>query len=178
MSSKQRKFSIISEFYTFFNQTGNDICLFAHVSNLNVVESNKIKIFCNANNVKSKYIKINLLKKLTKNSIFLNLLSGPTKLFFFKDTQTFLNFMKNVPLNTKIHPLAVFFDNQFFSYTYFYNLLNTIKVNGDLNSTLLLNQKELILNLSKTNINLVNSTNFVLTNLITSLPYYSNTKKN
>ena len=159
MSSKQRKFSIISKFYTFFNQTSNDICLIAHVSNLNVIESNKIQIYCNKNNIQTEYIKINLLKKLTKNPLFLNLLSGPTKLFFFKDIDSFLNFSRMVPLTKKIHSLAVFFDNQFYSYPFFFTSLTEIKLSNDLKNLLLLNQQQMVVKISKPIANFVQNLN-------------------
>ena len=83
MNLKQKKFYAIKELYQTININQKSICVFVHISNLNTIENNQIKIFCDKNNVQNKYIKINLLKKLTKNSLFLNLLSGPTKLFFF-----------------------------------------------------------------------------------------------
>ena len=177
MSSKQRKFFIVNDFYTFFNKRNKDICLVTHISNLNVIESNKIKIYCNTHNIKTKYIKINLLKKLTKNKIFLNLLSGPTKLFFFENIYSFLNFMKTVPLNQKIYPLSVFFNNKFFSYTNFCKLLNSIKLSTNITDSLLLNQKEFVLKVSETHNNFILPINSVLKNMIVSLPYFINNKK-
>ena len=85
MNLKQKKFQTIQKVYQTINSNQKSICVFVHISNLNVIESNQIKIFCEKNNVETKYIKINLLKKLSKNSLFLNLLTGPTKLFFFCD---------------------------------------------------------------------------------------------
>ena len=113
MNLKQKKFQTIQKVYQTINSNQKSICVFVHISNLNVIESNQVKIFCEKNNVQTQYIKINLLKKLTKNSLFLNLLTGPTKLFFFSDISIFLNFFENFPLKRKIFPLAVFFNNQF-----------------------------------------------------------------
>ena len=70
MNLKQKKYSAIKEFYNAVNLNQNSICVFVHVSNLNTVESNQIKLFCDRNHVQTKYVKINLLKKLTKNSLF------------------------------------------------------------------------------------------------------------
>ena len=79
MNLKQKKFQSVQELYQTINSNQKSICVFVHISNLNVIESNQVKIFCEKNNVQTQYIKINLLKKLTKNSLFLNLLTGPTK---------------------------------------------------------------------------------------------------
>ena len=177
MSSKQRKFFIVNDFYTFFNEKSKDICLITHISNTNIIENNKIKIYCNNNDIKTKYIKINLLKKLTKNKVFLNLLSGPTKLFFFKNINSFLNFMKTVPLSQKIYPLSIFFNNNFYPYTSFCKLLNSIKLSTNIPHSLLLNQEDLILKISKTNSKFILPINSVLKNMIISLPYFITNKK-
>ncbi len=178
MSSKQRKFFLVNDFYTFFNEKSKDICLLTHVSNINITESNKIKMYCNIHDIQSKYIKINLLKKLTKNKIFLNLLSGPTRLFFFKNIDSFLNFMKTVPISQKIYPLSVFFNNNFFSYTNFCKLLNSIKLTSNIPDCTLLNQKNFVLTISKTNSTFRLPINSILKNMIRSLPYFINNKKN
>ena len=56
--------------------------------------------------------------------MFLNICSGPTKLFFFKDPLTFNNFVKEDSINEKIIPLGIYFNNEFFSYKKFQEKLD------------------------------------------------------
>lgn len=163
MNLKQKKFQTIQKVYQTINSNQTSICVFVHISNLNVIESNQIKIFCEKNNVETKYIKINLLKKLSKNSLFLNLLTGPTKLFFFSDISIFLNFFENFPLKKKIFPLAVFFNNQFFSYLFFYNYLKNSNLSSE---NLKTTQEHFIANSTKNQLNFVLEMNDVFSNFI------------
>lgn len=179
MNLKQKKFYAIKELYQTINTNQKSICVFVHISNLNTIENNQIKIFCDKNNVQSKYIKINLLKKLTKNSLFLNLLTGPTKLFFFSDAIVFSNFFENFPLKKKVYPLAVFFNNQFFSYHFFFNYVKNLKLpfeNVGKNEKLI--KSNFVSTVSKVNVSLVLGLNKPLINLITVLTYFKNNNKN
>lgn len=56
MNLKQKKFQTIQKVYQTINSNQKSICVFVHISNLNVIESNQIKIFCEKNNVETKYI--------------------------------------------------------------------------------------------------------------------------
>ena len=60
MNLKQKKFQTIQKVYQTINSNQKSICVFVHISNLNVIESNQVKIFCEKNNVQTQYIKINL----------------------------------------------------------------------------------------------------------------------
>ncbi len=179
MNFKQRKFYAIKELYQTINKNQKSICVFVHISNLNTVENNQMKIFCERNNVETKYVKINLLKKLTKNSLFLNLLSGPTKLFFFSDITIFLNFFEQFPLKKKVFPLAVFFNNQFFSYNFFFTYLKTLNLpSNNFENTLKIVRTNFIGNTTDSNNSLVLGLNANLLNFILSLSYLNNTNKN
>jgi hypothetical protein len=129
MSTKKQKFYNLNEFYKILNQFNKSICLFSHINNYNILESNQIKLYCDSNNIKTKYIKIGLLKKLTKNSLLMNILAGPTQLFFFNNLETFYQFSELIILKKKIYPLTIYFDNTFFNYIYFSNYINE-KINN------------------------------------------------
>jgi hypothetical protein len=174
MNLKQKKFQSVQELYQTINSNQKSICVFVHISNLNVIESNQIKIFCEKNNVQTQYIKINLLKKLTKNSLFLNLLTGPTKLFFFSDISIFLNFFENFPLKRKIFPLAVFFNNQFFSYLFFFTYLKNSNLSYQ---NLKITQENFITNSTQTHKDFVVDFNVIFLNFIWSLSFLKNTTK-
>lgn len=156
MVLKQQKFQSIKNTLTVLNANKSSICVFVHVSNLNTIQSNLLKLYCKKNNVKIVSVKLNLLQKLTKNSLFSNLCSGPTKLFFFENYSFFLEFTKNIPLNDKLIPLAVFYNNNFYSYSFFANYIkNTF---NDINSDKIALQTKLIFNLNNQSRNLIYST--------------------
>lgn len=172
MNSKKKNFNLINNIYNIFEpQFNNNIWLITHFSNLNTLENNLIKIFCEKNGTKSRYIKINLLKRLTKNHLFLNLLSGPTKIFFYRNVADFLNFFNNSFLKKKIVPLAVYFNNTFYSYTFFYNYLKNLNSLTTLQST----KNNLILFFYQSNKNIIIQFNNFLLNWIKTLSFY-NTK--
>ena len=153
MHLKQKKFYNILELYNIINLNKKSICVFVHISNLNSIENNQIKKFCDENNIKNKYIKVNLLKKLTKNSLFLNLLNGPTKLFFFCDINIFLNFFEIFPLKKKVFPLAIFYNNNFFSYLFFINYLKNFKfINGSFDDNFKIGIENFIIKSNKINV--------------------------
>merc|ERR1711991_1057204 len=85
-----------------------------HVNDMTVFESNLLKIYCESNNIKIVSIKLNLLKKLTKNSLFSNLFAGPTKIFFFEDSTSFLNFNNYIAKEQQILPLAILYKDNIF----------------------------------------------------------------
>ena len=64
-----------------------------------------------------------MLKKLTKNPLVLNILAGPTQLFFFHDIHTFYEFLQINFLKKKIYPLSIYFNNSFFNFTFFYEYI-------------------------------------------------------
>jgi hypothetical protein len=123
MNLKKKKFSNLTEFFTLFNTFNKNICLFTHINNSSIIELNQIKLYCNENNIKTKYIKIGLLKKLTKNPLLLNLLAGPTQLFFFDNIKAFYDFSQIDFIKKKIYPLSIYFNNNFFNYVFFYNYI-------------------------------------------------------
>jgi hypothetical protein len=129
MNLKKRKFYNLNEFFIIFNKFNKNICLFAHINNSSILEFNQVKLYCDRNNVKTKYIKIGLLKKLTKNPLLLNMLTGPTQLFFFNDIYTFYNFSQVDVIKKKICPLSIYFNNSFFNYMFFYNYIKE-KINN------------------------------------------------
>lgn len=172
MNLKQKNFYNISELYNLFNTNSKNISLVTHFSNLNVLESNLLKIYCDKNSIQGKYIKINLIKKITKNSLFLNLFSGPTRIFFFQNIHTFLEFSATFPLRKKIMPLAVIFDNKIYSYTFFYYHLHSLQ-----EKKLLVQDNQLLKKLVKNNQSFIISLKNPLQNFIISLTMYTTSNK-
>ena len=119
MNLKKKKFYNLTEFFTLFNAFNKNICLFAHINNSNILEVNQIKLYCDLNNIKTKYIKIGLLKKLTKNPLLFHVLTGPTQLFFFDNVQIFYDFLQIDFIKKKIYPLTIYFNNSFFNFICF-----------------------------------------------------------
>jgi ribosomal protein L10 len=106
MISKQKNFSDILKTLPHFKK--DSIILISHVNNLTTLESNLIKSVCQKNQVVTFYVKLNLLKKLSKNELFNNLLKGPTQLYFFNNTSDILPFIEDPLVKKKIIPLAIF----------------------------------------------------------------------
>ncbi len=119
MNIKRKKFYNLIEFLKIFNQYNKGLYLFCHVNNYNLLENNQIKFYCESNNIKTKYVKIGLLKKLTKNALLRNILVGPTQVFFFNDIKTFYQFLQITFLKKKFYPLSVYFNNTFYNYKFF-----------------------------------------------------------
>ena len=95
------------------------------------------------------------------------------------DASIFLNFFENFPLKKKVYPLAIFFNNQFFSYNFFFNYVKNLKLpleNNDKNKKLI--KSNFISTVSQSNVSLVLSLNKPLENLITVLTYLKNNNKN
>ncbi len=116
---------------------------------------------------------MSLLKKLTKNTILLNLLKGPTRILFFKNFETFLDFFIYLPLKKKMYPLAILFNNNFYNYLHFYNNLKNIKLNLN-NSLINLDniQKKIIFFLNKFKQPILFGLYSLLTNFIIGLSNY------
>ncbi len=108
MFLRKKNFSKIKNVYNFFNISDQKIILVLHVNNLNFIESNFIQYYTTQHDVKSLNIDINLTKKISLNLNFLNLLSGPTKLYKFDSFSSFLLFFNNKYIFKKLIPLAVF----------------------------------------------------------------------
>lgn len=108
MFLRKKNFSKIKNVYNFFNISDQKIILVLHVNNLNFIESNFIQYYTTQHDVKSLNIDINLTKKISLNLNFLNLLSGPTKLYKFDSFSSFLSFFNNKYIFKKLIPLTVF----------------------------------------------------------------------
>jgi hypothetical protein len=172
MNIKKKKFYNLNEFFEIFNKYNKGICLFSHVNNYNIIESNQIKLYCDLNNIKTKYIKIGLIKKLTKNQLLLNILAGPTQLFFFNDIKTFYDFFQVNFLKRKLYPLSIYFNNSFFNYTFFYEYIKE-KINNVLKRT----DKVFdifLYNITNIHTNLISKLRLIINNFIIFLRIISN----
>ncbi len=125
MFLRKKNFSKIKNVYNFFNISDQKIILVLHVNNLNFIESNFIQYYTTQHDVKSLNIDINLTKKISLNLNFLNLLSGPTKLYKFDSFSSFLSFFNNKYIFKKLIPLTVFWNNNFFCYKFFTKYLSS-----------------------------------------------------
>lgn len=107
MNSKNRKYHIYEKIFDFF-QKKNNIFLLVHVNNMSNFESKIISSYCILNNIYGLNVKANLYKKFFKNIIFLDILSGPTKIFSFENFSSFLSFFKNISIKKIFIPLLIF----------------------------------------------------------------------
>lgn len=171
MNTKKRKFYIINNFYQLLNSQKNSFFLITHTNTLNIHESNSLKLFCESNQIRGTYVKLNLLKKITKNKLFLNLLEGPTKIFFFSDFISFLKFNQLALFNKKVLPLIVFWDGQFYDYSYFVSNLNNLTSATNL-VTLENSQQNLVLLFNNKISNFVINVDNPIKQLIHFLPNY------
>jgi hypothetical protein len=172
MNIKKKKFYNLNEFFELFNKHNKSICLFSHVNNYNIIESNDIKFYCDSNNIKTKYIKIGLIKKLTKNSLLINILAGPTQLFFFNDIRIFYEFLQINFFKKKIYPLSVYFNNSFYNYIFFYEYINQ-----RINNVLKKSDKVFdifLYNITNTHTNLISNLKLIINNFIIFLRIISN----
>lgn len=108
MDLKKKKFYIINKFNNLLGSQKFPFFLVVHLNTLNFYEINALQVFCLQHDIKTSYVKLNLLKKLTKNKLFLNLLGGPTKIFFFNNISDFVKFTELQIINKKIIPLTIF----------------------------------------------------------------------
>lgn len=159
MNSKLKKFYSVNQFYDMINTNSYPLSLLVHISNMNIMQSNQIKQFCDNNKISSQYIKINILKKLTKNKLFVNLFAGPTKIFFFKDYTLLSNFMNLVPLKNKIFPLCILYNNYIYNYNFFLGFLKLMNLSQPL--SLPISQKQLVSQLSINHNILMKNINFI-----------------
>jgi hypothetical protein len=174
MNSKKKKYNNIQSTLNLFNSQVDSICLITHVNDLNTIQTNLLKIYCNENNISLFSTKLNLLRKLTKNSYFTNIFAGPTKLFFFPDFESFSAFLDKQPLEKKIIPLCVYFNNSFFNFPLFEEKLKLFKKNFKLDkSTFKLNFISLLNNKS---VNLIRVLSIHVSSFITFLSYLKKNK--
>ncbi len=159
MSSKQIKFLAVEKFFKFLQEKKNSVCVFVHVSDMSILESNKVQALCQNSNIKSSYIKINLLKKLTRKNAFTNILSGPTKLFFFDDASTIINFFKNPLISRKCFPLAAFFGNKLYTYSFFLGGVKKLGQDESFHKNLDKQINSLIINVKSKNITFIQDIN-------------------
>lgn len=132
MNLRQRNFFLIKNIYNFFLEDKTKIYLFVHVNNLNTIESNWINFFCKEKNIIDLNVKLSLYKKMIKNNSFMNIVSGPSKIFQFSDFDSFLTFFEFIYLKKKLIPLAVYWNSNFYSYKYFSTyLINNLKNNNN-----------------------------------------------
>jgi hypothetical protein len=108
MFLRKKNFSKIKNIYNFLKTNNEKIILVVHVNNLNFIESSFIQYYSERYNIENLDINTNLTKKISLNSNFLNLLSGPTKLYKFNSFSSFLLFFNNRYIFKKLIPLTVF----------------------------------------------------------------------
>jgi len=132
-----------------------------------------LNIKCLLKDSEIKYITIrnNVIKKLYKNTLLNNLITGPTKFLIFSKFQNFEAFFSKNELNKKIIPLALLFNKKIYNYNFFISYINSLKINEiSLNDQLNEIRRNFIVNLKHLNIKsiymLQNSINANLKNLM------------
>jgi hypothetical protein len=108
MNLKNRKYYIYKKIVNFFYQENQNIFLFVHVNNISNLEAKIISSYCVSNKIKNLNVKATLYKKIFKNKVFLNILSGPTRIFSFGEFFSFIAFFKNLHIKRNFIPLLVF----------------------------------------------------------------------
>lgn len=128
MNLKQRNFFLINFIDNFFKANKNTVFLFTHTNDLSTYEIKELNFFCEQNHVELLNIKSSLYKKMIKNTIFNNILSGPTRILKFNNFNTFLYFIQVKKFQKKLVPLLIYWNYNFYYYTFFYNyLINNLK---------------------------------------------------
>lgn len=120
MNSKNRKYFLFQKIFNFFNDQDKSIFLLVHVNNMTILENNLILLYCSQNKIYNLNVKSNLYKKILRNKFFLNIFSGPTRIFAFKDFISFFSFFKNDYIKKIFIPLTIFWNNNFFIYSFFF----------------------------------------------------------
>lgn len=173
---KKNKFKEIKKIESVFNKEKNSICLIAHINNMNTMEINILKEYLDTNKINHFSFKLNLLKKYTKNTVFTNLCSGPTKFYFFSDFNTFNTFFENVPISQKILPLSIYYKNQFYSFSFFKNRFKEIyNIDSDKNITV---EQQFILNLTLNTKSFIHNLNNNTLRMISTLSVLKNKIEN
>lgn len=108
MNLKQRNFFLINFIDNFFKANKNTVFLFTHTNDLSTYEIKELNFFCEQNHVELLNIKSSLYKKMIKNTIFNNILSGPTRILKFNNFNTFLYFIQVKKFQKKLVPLLIY----------------------------------------------------------------------
>lgn len=173
---KKNKFKEIQEIQLVFEKEKDSICLIAHINNMSTLESNILKEYLDSNKINHFSFKLNLLKKYTRNSIFNHLCSGPTKFYFFSDPNSFNSFFENVPISGKILPLSIYYQNQFYSFSFFKNRFRDLyKVNLNNNIS---PKQQFILGLTSNSRNFIYTLNKSIISFISTLSILKNKIEN
>lgn len=176
MTLKQKNFNIVNNLYKLFNSKPDDIIMVVHFNDSSTIQYNILKNFCQKVGIESKFIKVNLLKKLTKNKLFLHLFTGPTRLFFFRTLDSFTLFEKEVLSEKKLIPLAILYKNEIFSYSFFKKKISSYGNLSNLTHNKLHHQ--LILNLTTKNNHFIKNLSYKHGNFINFLTYVKKSKEN
>lgn len=130
MNYKSRNFFLINFIEKFFKQNKNILFLFIHVNDLSTHETTELNCFSKNNSIDILNVKKGLYQKMIKNSIFLNILNGPTRIFKFSNFSSLVNFLDNKTFEKKLIPLLIYWNFNFYNCDFFYNYLNSnIKTN-------------------------------------------------
>jgi ribosomal protein L10 len=105
---KKVKYSQSKDFLFFLKKFEKNVLIISHIHYLDMFDVLKLKQNCFNNNIFSKKIKNNLIKKLFKNIYFNNLLSGPTIFFFSKKLENLITFFTLSNVKKKFLPLIIY----------------------------------------------------------------------
>lgn len=108
MNYKPRNFFLINLIKKFFAQNRNTIFLFIHVNDLSTQEISEFNFFCKQNHIDILNMKKGLYQKMIKNFLFLNIITGPTRILKFSNLFSLVNFLENKNFEKKLIPLLVY----------------------------------------------------------------------
>lgn len=123
MNYKPRNFFLINLIKKFFAQNRNTIFLFIHVNDLSTQEISEFNFFCKQNHIDILNMKKGLYQKMIKNFLFLNIITGPTRILKFSNLFSLVNFLENKNFEKKLIPLLVYWNLNFYHYKFFYQYL-------------------------------------------------------
>lgn len=154
MPSKKKKYIYIYQIRKVFSEQAKNFALFVHMNHMNIFEFNNLKAYCLQHNIYQTSWKLNLLKKMTKNNLFLSLLKGPTRIFFFNSIVAMLEFVTLFSSKTKIIPLAIYWQANFYSYEFFSKYVKNLQQNINFELEKIF-KNQLVYALTKNNMNLI-----------------------
>lgn len=120
------RIKLVKNFLTFSEQF---IYLFVHANTLDSVNSIIIHNYLKKNKIQMLSLKHSMLKRLTNNWIFLPICTGPSKILRFENVESFENFFFNSQIKKNFIPLIVYWNNSFFTYSFFFSYIQLLKKN-------------------------------------------------
>lgn len=170
---KKNKFQKLDLSLSNIRKDNFKIFLFTHI---NIYSASMIEFFSKEKKLFFFSLKLNLLKKITKNPLLLNLLCGPTYIFAFKCLNEFLKFVTHLTQNKDIIPLTILFKNNYYQYNKYVDYILNFKQKNNVKLEEIEIHSLLITKLTILNLGIINTLNAVYLNLLLTINYIINKK--